>query len=71
LADNGLTALEAELRAPVPESCRRLSDEQLQDLTAAIRDARHRQTAALAAAGDRALGQLPRILRGPIRKVLR
>jgi hypothetical protein len=42
----------------------------LRDLASAIVDERHRQAAALAAAGDQALGQLPRVLRIPIKKLL-
>jgi hypothetical protein len=70
MADDGLTALEAELRAAAPEGLRRLSDEQLRDLAGAVKEARRRQAVALAAAGDQALGQLPRLLRVPIRKML-
>jgi hypothetical protein len=71
LANDGLIALERELRAPVPAGFRRLTDAQLRDLAAAIVDERHRQAAALAAAGDQALNQLPRVLRIPIKKLLR
>jgi hypothetical protein len=70
LANEGLTALEQELRAPAPEGIRRLGDAQLRDLATAIVDERHRQAAALAAAGDKALGQIPRLLRIPIKKLL-
>jgi len=70
LADDGLTALEAELRATAPEGLRRLSDGQLRDLADAVKEARRRQAVALSAAGDQALGQLPRLLRVPIRKVI-
>jgi hypothetical protein len=65
-----LIALEAELRAPAPAGLRRLGDAQLRDLATAIADERHRQAAALAAAGDQALGQLPRVIRIPIKKLL-
>jgi hypothetical protein len=70
LANEGLTALEHELRAPAPAGIRRLDDAQLGDLASAIVDERHRQAAALAAAGDQALGQLPRVVRIPIKKLL-
>jgi len=70
LSDEGLAALEHELRAAAPEGVRRLSDDQLRDLAAAIADERHRQAAALAAAGEAAFGQLPRVIRIPLRKVL-
>jgi hypothetical protein len=70
LSDEGLKALERELRAPAPAGVRRLGDAELLDLATAITDERHRQTAALAAAGEAAFGQLPRLIRIPLRKVL-
>jgi hypothetical protein len=48
-----------------------LTPTQRDDLAAAIRDAKRRQAAALAAAGEQALGLIPRILRGPIRRLFR
>lgn len=47
-----------------------LAAEDLSDLAAALRDARHRQAAALHDAGDRALHRIPRLLRGPIRRIV-
>jgi hypothetical protein len=47
-----------------------LRDEDLADLATAISDARHRQSAELAAAGDAALSHIPRLLRVPLRKVI-
>jgi hypothetical protein len=70
VADDGLKALEGELRATVPAGLRAVGDEQLADLADAVRDARHRQAEALKDAGDQALGHIPRLLRGPIRKAL-
>lgn len=67
---SGLSALEAQLRGPAPAGVKRLTESQLQVLAEAIRDARHRQGAELAAAGDKALALVPRILRGPVRRVL-
>jgi hypothetical protein len=70
MSQDGFKALAAELRAIPPAGLARLSDEQLSELARAVRDARHRQAAELAAAGDRALGHIPRLLRLPIRKIL-
>jgi hypothetical protein len=70
LADEGLKALEAELRATIPDGVRAIGDEHLKDLADAVTAVRHRQMAALAAAGDRALGHVPKLLRGPIRKIV-
>jgi hypothetical protein len=67
--DAAIHALRKQLGQPPPPGLGALSDEQLRDLAEAIRDARHRQAAALAEAGDRALGRIPRLLRGPVRKV--
>lgn len=68
--NEALKALEEQLCAGAPPALARLSSDQLGDLTAAIRAARRRQAAELAVAGDQALGHVPRLLRGPIRKVM-
>jgi hypothetical protein len=64
-----LRALEAELRGEVPDGLRSLDDAALGDLANAIKQARRRQAQALAAAANRALDQIPRLLRGPIRRM--
>jgi hypothetical protein len=66
----GMRALEEQLRAGPPRGLSALSDEQLHDLAEAIRAARRRESQALQEAGDRALARIPRLLRGPIRKVV-
>jgi NaMN:DMB phosphoribosyltransferase len=70
LAQDGWAALQGQLGAPPPESLRRLGDAELRDLAGAIADARRRQAAELAAAGEAAFGHIPRLLRAPLRKVL-
>ena len=62
--------LEDQVGGAVPEGLAGLDDQELRHLAGAIRAARHRQAEALDAAGDRALGRIPRLLRGPIRKVV-
>lgn len=62
-------ALTEQLGAAPPAGLRKLSEAELSDLTEAIRAARHRQAQALDQAADRALGRIPRLLRGPIRKI--
>lgn len=62
-------AIERELAVSPPAGMSRLTPEQRDDLARAIRGAKHRQAAALAAAGEQALGLIPRILRGPIRRL--
>jgi hypothetical protein len=70
LADDAFQALSRRLGGDAPDGLRRLEDRHLRDLQQAVADAHHRQTAALNAAGDRALGMVPRLLRGPIRRVV-
>ncbi len=65
-----LEALESQLRAKPPEGLSSLTGEELEDLAGAVRKARHRQAAELQAAGEKAFGHIPRLLRGPIRKVM-
>lgn len=69
MSDDAFTTLSAQLRAPLPDALRGLSDDELADLSSAVADARHRQAAALAEAGDRALSHIPRLLRGPIKRI--
>ena len=66
----GLEAVERQLRAPAPAGLRDLDDADLRALAQAVRQARHRQAAELEAAGDKALALVPRMLRGPIRRML-
>ena len=65
-----LRALEAQLGSKPPRGLVALSEAELRDLTEAIRDARHHQAAELQAGGEKAFGHIPRLLRGPIRKVV-
>jgi hypothetical protein len=62
-------ALEAQLGGRLPRGLSVLSASELDDLAAALESARRRQAAALAEAGDRALARIPRLFRGPIRKI--
>jgi NaMN:DMB phosphoribosyltransferase len=63
-------ALRAQLQDDPPEGLRRLGGAELADLAGAVDGARRRQAKALAAAGDRALRHIPRVLRGPVRRVV-
>jgi hypothetical protein len=68
---DGANALRDVLGADPPAglvSC--LKDAEVAELTETIKDARRRQSQALAAAGDRALGSLPAIVRGPVKRVV-
>jgi hypothetical protein len=70
VADDAFGALSARLGGDAPEGLKQLDERQLRDLEQAIAGAHRRQIAALNAAGDRALGMVPRLLRGPIRRVV-
>jgi len=64
-------ALASELRQSPPAGLLKALDEaELGNLTEAIRQQRHRQTAAVRAAGDQALANLPRLVRGPVRRIV-
>jgi hypothetical protein len=68
--DDAFDTLRAQLGGTAPQALRELSGDELTDLSDAIRTARRRQTKALADAGERALGHIPRLLRGPVRKIV-
>lgn len=63
--------LRQQLRGEPPEALTVLSGEHLRHLGDAISTARRRQAEALQEAGDQAFAYVPKLLRGPIRKVLR
>lgn len=63
--------LETELGARPPQALVELEDDHLEHLAGVIAAARRRQAAELAAAGERGLRFVPRLLRGPLRKALR
>jgi hypothetical protein len=67
---DALSALRAQLGAAAPDGLAQLSDDELGDFLAAVGDARHRQRQALGEAGERALGHIPRLLRGPVRRIV-
>lgn len=64
-------ALRVQLGGTAPDGLRNLSAEQLADLADAIAQARHRESAAIAQASEQALSHIPRVLRGPVRRVVR
>jgi hypothetical protein len=70
-AEQEFKALHARLGAAPPESLRELEGSELTDLVSAIDEACQRQGEAMAAAGERALNYIPRLLRGPVRRVVR
>lgn len=70
MSTEAMRALERQLGREAPAGLDELADEELRDLEAAIRTARRRQAEALKHAADSALGHIPRLLRGPIRKIM-
>jgi hypothetical protein len=68
--DEEFRQLRAALGGEPPDAVRALTAAQLRDLTAAIADARRGQRDVLAASGDRALRHIPRLLRGPVRRIM-
>jgi hypothetical protein len=66
---SGLQALEHQLGGSVSPAVAALDDAELTTLADAVYAARHRQAAELGAAGEKALGLIPRLLRGPVRKM--
>jgi len=62
--------LAEQLGGPLPEGIEALSEQHKQDLSAALREARHRQSKALAQAGEDSLKYVPALLRGAVRKVV-
>jgi hypothetical protein len=69
MAKQGLSELRQQLGGDVPAGLAKLTDAECSDLAQAIRAARHRQAEVLNGAGDRALAKVPRLLRGPLRKL--
>lgn len=70
MSDKDWGYLREQLRAEPPAGVAALPSENLRHLADAIGAARRRQAEALAEAGDQAFGYVPRLLRGPIRKLL-
>ena len=62
--------LAEEFGGPLPPGLAALAPEHQQVLADDIHDARERQAAALARATDRGLDFIPKLLRGPVKKVL-
>ena len=70
MSANELRALEAELGARPPEGLDAIAAADLRALTTLLRDAKRRQSEALDGAVEEALEIVPRMVRGPVRKIL-
>jgi hypothetical protein len=62
--------LAEQIGKPLPAGIEALPEDEKQDLANALRAARHRQTAALAKAGEEGLKYVPAFLRGAVRKAV-
>jgi histidinol-phosphate/aromatic aminotransferase/cobyric acid decarboxylase-like protein len=62
--------LEEELEMRLPDGLRALTDEELTDLAERVLEAKQRQSLALEVGIDEALEIVPRLVRGPVRKIL-
>jgi hypothetical protein len=71
VSQDPLQELRDQLRGDPPDALRTLSEADLRHLTEAIRTARVRQAAALEHAAEQGFSYVPRLLRGPIRRILR
>ncbi len=70
MSAKGIGALEAELGGHVPDGLAKLTDAQLSAFTGMLREAKQRQSGALESAVEEALEIVPRMVRGPVRKIL-
>ncbi len=70
MSAKAVRALESELGGAPPDGLERLTDAQLGAFTGVLRDAKRRQSDALQAAVEEALEIVPRMVRGPVRKIL-
>jgi len=69
MADTGSDALRRALGGRAPEGLDSLADDERAHLAEAVSDARRREARALAQGGERAVQDIPRLLRGPIRRL--
>ena len=68
--NDGLASLTHQLRDSPPAAVGALADQHLSHLAGALRTARHRQAEQVRAASDQALDRIPRLLRGPVKKIV-
>lgn len=70
MGDNARRTLRERVDGPLPDGIAALSPDEQQLLADALGDARREQGKELAAAANGALEYVPRLLRGPVRKVV-
>ncbi|MEU9096168.1 hypothetical protein [Streptomyces sp. NPDC048361] len=70
MSNEALSHLSTELGAPPPPSLAHLADHQLMVLATALSKERERRAAGLGEAAEAALGLVPALARGPVRRIL-
>jgi len=70
MSDDPIDILEDELGARVPDGMEALADEELLELAGLLRHAKARQAQELADGMEGSLDIVPRLMRGPVRKML-
>ncbi|MET9360908.1 hypothetical protein ABZX93_08355 [Streptomyces sp. NPDC006632] len=70
MSNEVLSHLSTELGAPPPPSLARLTEDQLTCLAAALSKERASRAAGLGEAAEAALGLVPALARGPVRRIL-
>jgi hypothetical protein len=70
MSASALRELEAELGGRAPEGLKALREADLRAFAALLHDAKVRQSEALEAAIEQSLEIVPRMARGPVRKIL-
>ena len=69
-SDSAIAQVKTALGGQPPESITELDDASVTKLAQLLKSSRERQQAQLAESLEKALGHLPRLLRGPVKKVL-
>jgi len=70
MSSDAHSALERELGERYPDGLSTLTDEELTDFADRLRDTKQHQSQALEGAIEKALGIVPRIARGTVRRAL-
>jgi hypothetical protein len=70
VSGKAIDELRDQLRRDPPAALRTLAEEDLRHLAQAIRAARARQAEALERAAEQGFSYVPRLLRGPIRRIV-
>jgi len=70
MSDDAIDILEEELGARIPEGMEVLADDELELIADLLREAKARQARELEEGVEGSLNIVPRLMRGPVRKML-